>query len=107
MLSLFVVLTTEGWWGDFAQPVMEEIPAMAFFFVIFLVSTSFAMLNVLQALIVESTLATKKESNLEEAAKIAHSIDEANLEKLREVFNIGDEDGSGQLSVKEVKGLVV
>ncbi|WP_300541363.1 ion transporter [Maricaulis sp.] len=52
--SLFQVMTLEGWASDVAIPVMETHPWAWIFFVVFIVLTSFAVLNLFIAIIVDS-----------------------------------------------------
>ncbi|WP_339748435.1 ion transporter [uncultured Maricaulis sp.] len=52
--SLFQVMTLEGWAADLALPVMEFHPWAWAFFLVFIVLTSFAILNLFIAIIVDS-----------------------------------------------------
>ncbi|MHA6289210.1 ion transporter [Maricaulis sp. CAU 1757] len=52
--TLFQVMTLEGWATDVALPVMEEHPWAWMFFLVFIVLTSFAILNLFIAIIVDS-----------------------------------------------------
>ncbi|WP_394694181.1 ion transporter [Hyphobacterium sp.] len=52
--TLFQVMTLEGWAMDVARPVMEDYPFAWLFFLIFIVLTSFAVLNMFIAVIVDS-----------------------------------------------------
>lgn len=51
--TLFVVMTLEGW-ADVAQAVMQAHPWAWVFFIVFIVLTSFAVLNLFIAIIVDS-----------------------------------------------------
>ena len=52
--ALFQVMTLEGWASDVAIPVMEYHPWAWLFFLVFIVLTSFAVLNLFIAIIVDS-----------------------------------------------------
>lgn len=52
--SLFQVMTLESWSSDFANPLSETFGLAKPFFVIFILMTTFAVLNLLVALIVNS-----------------------------------------------------
>nr|WP_143743072.1 ion transporter [Maricaulis sp. W15] len=52
--ALFQVMTLEGWATDVALPVMEFHPWAWIFFLVFIVLTSFAVLNLFIAIIVDS-----------------------------------------------------
>jgi voltage-gated sodium channel len=74
MFSLFQVMTLESWSMGIARPVMEVFPLAWLFFVPFVVVTSFTVLNLFIALIVNSMQAVQAD-DLKRAAKaeeIAH-----------------------------------
>lgn len=80
--TLFQVMTLEGWAMDVARPVMENYPFAWLFFLIFIVLTSFAVLNMFIAVIVDS-LQSKHFDDEEERALEA----EAEAQQDREVLH--------------------
>ena len=52
--SLFQVMTLEGWAAEIVRPVMETHPYAWVFFIIFILITSFAVLNLFIGIIVDS-----------------------------------------------------
>lgn len=52
--TLFQVMTLEGWSGDVARPVMEAYPYAWVFFVLFILVSTFTMLNLFIAVIVNA-----------------------------------------------------
>jgi voltage-gated sodium channel len=52
--SLFQVMTLEGWAAEIVRPVMETHPHAWVFFIIFILITSFAVLNLFIGIIVDS-----------------------------------------------------
>lgn len=52
--TLFQVMTLEGWAMEVARPVMDEYPYAWIFFLVFIVLTAFAVLNMFIAVIVDS-----------------------------------------------------
>jgi voltage-gated sodium channel len=52
--TLFTVMTLEGWTNDVAKPVMEKHPAAWVFFVIFIVVTTFMVLNLFIGVVVNA-----------------------------------------------------
>jgi voltage-gated sodium channel len=52
--SLFQVMTLEGWAAEIVRPVMETYPWAWVFFIIFILITSFAVLNLFIGIIVDS-----------------------------------------------------
>ncbi|GJL97331.1 MAG: hypothetical protein DHS20C06_11480 [Hyphobacterium sp.] len=67
--TLFQVMTLEGWAMDVARPTMETQPFAWLFFLIFIVLTSFAVLNMFIAVIVDSLQSKHFDDEEERAAK--------------------------------------
>jgi voltage-gated sodium channel len=85
LFTLFTVMTLEGWVNDVAKPVMEKHPHAWFFFVSFIVVTTFMVLNLFIGVVVnamqseaEKALAAEREAEREiiqeEAAPILAEI---------------------------------
>jgi voltage-gated sodium channel len=75
--SLFQVMTLEGWAAEIVRPVMEKAPYAWVFFIIFILITSFAVLNLFIGIIVDSM---QRENDAEHAEDRARS--EANFDEL-------------------------
>ncbi|MDJ0813769.1 MAG: ion transporter [Woeseiaceae bacterium] len=90
MFSLFQIMTLESWSMGIVRPVMEAYPAAWAFFVPFIVVTSFTVLNLFIALIVNSmqTLQADTRQEIRTEATIAH--DEREL-LLQRIDNLADE----------------
>lgn len=71
MYSLFQIMTLESWSMGIVRPVMEEHPYAWAFFVPFIVATSFTVLNLFIALIVNS-MQIQTNDNVRAEAAIAH-----------------------------------
>ena len=85
MYTLFQIMTLESWSMGIVRPVMEEHPLSWLFFVPFVVITSFAVLNLFIALIVNS-MQTLHEQDRQEAVQaelVAHDEREELLEEIR------------------------
>ncbi|WP_420431565.1 ion transporter [Hyphobacterium sp.] len=67
--TLFQVMTLEGWAMEVARPTMEEHPFAWLFFLVFIVLTSFAVLNMFIAVIVDSLQSKHFDEEEERAAK--------------------------------------
>jgi voltage-gated sodium channel len=66
-LTLFQVMTLEGWADAVVRPVMEVYPYSWIFFVVFILVTTFAVINLLVGLVVNAMQdATEAEANAEE-----------------------------------------
>ncbi|WP_421786000.1 ion transporter [Hyphobacterium sp.] len=67
--TLFQVMTLEGWAMDVARPTMEQYPFAWLFFLVFIVLTSFAVLNMFIAVIVDSLQSKHFDEEEERAIK--------------------------------------
>jgi voltage-gated sodium channel len=79
MYSLFQIMTLESWSMGIVRPVMEVFPGAWLFFVPFIVVTTFTVLNLFIALIVNSMQSLHSETNksVRAEAEIAHDEREA------------------------------
>ena len=88
MYTLFQIMTLESWSMGIVRPVMDVHPWSWVFFVPFIIVTSFAVLNLFIALIVDSMQAMHAFEDKEDADKkaaVAHSEREALMAELRAV----------------------
>ena len=85
MYSLFQIMTLESWSMGIVRPVMSEYPHAWLFFVPFVVITSFAVLNLFIALIVNSLqhVSVKEQERARTADAFACSECECLLEEIR------------------------
>jgi voltage-gated sodium channel len=74
--TLFTVMTLEGWTNDVAKPVMEKHPHAWWFFVIFIIVTTFMVLNLFIGVVVNAMQA--------EAVKADAAEREAEREMIQE-----------------------
>lgn len=90
MYSLFQIMTLESWSMGIVRPVMDVYPHAWIFFVPFIIVTSFTVLNLFIALIVNSMQILNAETSEEihETADIAHSEREA---LSRQIDGLADE----------------
>lgn len=87
MYSLFQVMTLESWSMGIVRPVMEQHPYAWAFFVPFIVVTSFTVLNLFIALIVNSLQSVQEQDRefAESEARLAHDEREALSRQLGEL----------------------
>ncbi|WP_417498075.1 ion transporter [Maricaulis sp.] len=78
--SLFQVMTLEGWATDLALPVMEFHPWAWLFFLVFIVLTSFAILNLFIAIIVDSLQSKHFDAEEERDAEVGEDVVELQSE---------------------------
>lgn len=99
MFSMFEVMTIEGW-PTMSRRSMQYLPSVWIFFVLFISFTSFGIMNVLTAVIVESTLDMSRKHQ-QDIAKKLHIEKKRALNKIYSVFKLADRDGNEQLSKEE------
>jgi len=100
-LSLFQVVTLDHWCSTLVRPLVARYPAFLILFIPFLMITVLSLLNVIVAVIVESTLASaavNEEKTTRDRIKEDHKI----MASLKQVFEDADTDGSGELDRKEL-----
>ena len=81
LYSLFQIMTLESWSMGIVRPVMEVYPAAWLFFVPFILMTTFAVLNLFIAIIVNAMQSTHSG----EAAEQSHADHEALVIEIREL----------------------
>jgi len=99
MYSLFQVMSVEGW-ITIARPAFNVMPWTALFFIVFLSATSFSILHVVVAIIVQNTL-THASNRTEEEASARRAKEQDALVKIVQIFELADEDGNGEVSREE------
>jgi voltage-gated sodium channel len=84
MYSLFQIMTLESWSMGIVRPVMEVHPGAWLFFVPFIVVTSFTVLNLFIALMVNSmqSLQAETKETLRAEAVVAHEEREVLLDRI-------------------------
>lgn len=108
--TLFQVMTLEGWAMEVARPVMAEVSFAWVFFLVFIVLTSFAILNLFIAVIVDSLQSKhfdQEEAREEKEAAEAHAERtelKTELAGLRaEIAALRQEIGQGMRSASAAK----
>merc|ERR1719316_267405 len=73
MYTLFQMVTLENWADGVARHVVSNQPMMALFFLVFLLLTTFGLLNLVVGVIVENTLtaAANNEEKIKKAGGLA------------------------------------
>ncbi len=79
--TLFQIMTLEGWSGEIVRPVMEVYPYAWAFFVPFILITTFAVLNLIVGLVVNSMQEAAEEGQREEKQAFEAKV----LERLAEI----------------------
>lgn len=104
MFTLFQVTTASGW-SDIAALAVKVEPWTAFFFMIYLHVTTFAILNVMMAVIVENTLdqAGNTRSKFERKKLLSHR---QAFQEIFKVFKDADSNADGLLNKDEYAALI-
>jgi voltage-gated sodium channel len=99
MFTLFQIMTTEGW-ADIAEELMAVEPYSIAIILLYMSITTFAMVNVVVAVIVDSTL-TQAQELRSDVYKLAQEEEQKAIVKVAEIFRTADDDGDGQLTKNE------
>merc|ERR1719456_1218312 len=100
MFTLLQCVTRDGWTSQVARYVMVHQWYMAFFFMAFGLVSTYGLLNLVVSVIVEQTLTAARSNDNKVRAKEERQK-RAELDGLKEIFLLADEDGSGELDVNE------
>ena len=82
--SLFQIMTLESWSMGIVRPVMEKFPYAWMFFVPFILSTAFTVLNLFIGIIV-SAMQQEHDQNAEDDRQAIHNETEAVLNEVKEL----------------------
>lgn len=99
MYSLFQIMTLESWSMGIVRPVMDSHPHAWIFFVPFIIISSFTVLNLFIAIIVDSMQAmheTERDETVEQVSRVVYAEGDV---LVAEINRLRDE-------VKELKGLL-
>jgi len=92
LLSLFQLMTLEGWIGDIVLPAMEHQPLAWLFFLPFILIATFVVLNLFIGIIVESITTLREQRNAAAEGLLEKQPDAAEL--LREIKALRAEVGA-------------
>jgi len=96
--SLFQVMTLDSWCSGLAWPVVLQKPWYAVFFVLFVSSTAFGVVNILVAVVVDSMGGAMSHTQVTVAQEESVRIEST----LIQIFEAADLDKSGTLSMSEL-----
>jgi voltage-gated sodium channel len=101
MYTLFnVVIMAE--WSEIGRPAVERKPSMILFFILFIVFTTFGILNVIIGVIVDNTMEAAK--SREEENKEQEQLKKLELlTQIRDMVFSLDTDGSGSIAIEELR----
>lgn len=100
MWTLLQCMTLDSWSSRIARHVISRQWYMSVFFVVFLLLSTFGMLNIVVSVIVEQMLTASKK-NAKRTAVREEKARRTELESIREIFLMSDADGNGELELEE------
>eukprot|EP00930_Biecheleria_cincta_P045462 TRINITY_DN31329_c0_g1_i1.p1 TRINITY_DN31329_c0_g1~~TRINITY_DN31329_c0_g1_i1.p1 ORF type:complete len:526 (-),score=124.44 TRINITY_DN31329_c0_g1_i1:357-1934(-) len=100
MFTLMQVMTLDSWCSKVVRHVAVNQWYMVAFFCIFLLITTFGIMNILVSVIVEKTLAASMQ-NKQRLRLREEKAQRAELDSIKEIFLISDTDGSNSLDLEE------
>ena len=86
--TLFQIMTLESWSMGIVRPIMESYPLAWIFFIIFIFITTFIMINLIVAIVVDAMNSIKadEEANIiDETAKMVQNSDECTAQQIMEL----------------------
>lgn len=105
MITLLQCMTRDSWSSDIARRTIDNQWHMAFFWLCFMLITTYGLCNCVVSVIVEQTLSAAK-SNENRVKTREDRQRRAELEGLREIFMLADVNGDGDLDLKEFMNAV-
>mmetsp|Transcript_6872 Transcript_6872/g.12149 ORF Transcript_6872/g.12149 Transcript_6872/m.12149 type:complete len:522 (+) Transcript_6872:58-1623(+) len=100
MFTLMQVMTLDSWLSKVVRHVAVNQWYMIAFFCVFLLITTFGIMNILVSVIVEQTLAASSQ-NKQRMRVREEKAQKAELDSIKEIFLISDTDGSNSLDLEE------
>jgi voltage-gated sodium channel len=105
MLTLFIVMTLEGW-PDIARVTMAHYHwSLALVFVAFIMVVNITLLNLVTGIIVENVLTISRQDELEKL-NLQQKERQNRLKTLENVFRMADIDNSGDVSKAEFENSI-
>mmetsp|Transcript_9633 Transcript_9633/g.22133 ORF Transcript_9633/g.22133 Transcript_9633/m.22133 type:complete len:534 (+) Transcript_9633:71-1672(+) len=105
MYTLLQCMTLDSWSSRIARHVMANQVYMLFFFMLFLILSTFGIMNIIVAVIVEQML-TASQNNEKKTRIREERAKKAELDMLKDIFDRSDADGNGRLELHEYNAAV-
>lgn len=102
LLTLFQLMTLDGWSGEIARPVLEVYPWAGLFFFPFIFFASFAILNLFIAVIVEALQAEQAEKTEEIKEELVGEIEETKVELHDEIEEVQEQAADDRAEILAV-----
>jgi voltage-gated sodium channel len=105
LFTLFTVMTLEGWVEGVVKPVMEKFPHAWLFFIIFIVFTTFMVLNLFIGVVVQAMQSEAEKAFAEERAAERVMMHEETAPVLAEVKRLRDEVTALHAEIRAARGV--
>jgi voltage-gated sodium channel len=105
LYTLFTVMTLEGWTNDVAKPIMQNHPWAWIFFVTFIVSTTFMVLNLFIGVVVNAMQAEAEKAFEAERAVERVMLHEETAPVLAEVKRLRDEVAALHAEIRNARSV--
>jgi voltage-gated sodium channel len=104
LFTLFTVMTLEGWVDGVVKPIMEKFPHAWVFFIIFIVFTTFMVLNLFIGVVVNAMQAEAEKAFESERAAERVIMHEETAPVLAEVKRLRDEVAALHAEIRSARG---
>ena len=104
LFTLFTVMTLEGWVEGVVKPIMEKFPHAWIFFIIFIVFTTFMVLNLFIGVVVNAMQAEAEKAFETERAAERVMMHEETAPVLAEVRRLRNEVAALHAEIRSVRG---
>ena len=104
LFTLFTVMTLEGWVEGVVKPIMEKFPHAWIFFIIFIVFTTFMVLNLFIGVVVNAMQAEAEKAFETERAAERVMLHEETAPVLAEVRRLRDEVAALHAEIRSARG---
>lgn len=105
--SMFVLFNVMNGDQGTLEPLLKIMPVMKLVFALFMITTSWAILSILTAVVSENMIAVTEKSRAEREAIEFKVNERRKVAKLTEIFAALDEDKSGEVDEREFGNLLV
>jgi voltage-gated sodium channel len=104
LFTLFTVMTLEGWVEGVVKPIMEKFPHAWIFFIIFIVFTTFMVLNLFIGVVVQAMLSEAEKAFADERAAERTMMHEETEPVLAEVRRLREEIAALHREIRSARG---
>jgi len=105
MWSMFVLMTIDNWTTRIDE-VMDLIPAMRIFYILFVFCASIALMSLVPAIFIELNMTEREREEEKARLKQKKLVKKKHRVMCGHLFNICDDDKNGRVSVQEMQAVI-